>query len=134
MSKSLCLPASPAEKNDAVKKEHLSKQIRDSKRRIFQQVLVKCGQAEATYDLEYQETKARHIEMYRHVKKTLTHVRVYMDSMTTLAHGCNELGEDCARFKVKLEKNPDTDFSQSMAEIKSTTAEMLVRTFRRDLS
>ena len=96
-------------------KGNLVQQFRDSKRRFVQQVMVKCGKAESSNDVVYQQMKSRHFELYKHVKHTVVHMKNYMNSMVAMGYGCAMLGEDSVLLKgaCGTTEKVETPFSKS---------------------
>lgn len=108
-------------KSEYSQKDGLAKQFRDSKRRFFQQVMVKCGKTEPTNDAQYQELKRRHQELYKHVKYSMVHVKNYMNNLIAMGYGCGRLGEDSIMLK---DPNSITAFSDAMQQLEDGAREM----------
>lgn len=103
-------------------KPALVKQLRDSKRRIVQQMMECVGKADASMDTEYLQLKARHVDLYKHVKDTMVHVKNYMNTLVALGYECSVIGNDSVQL-VEADSNntmmgkSETEFSRSMQTI-----------------
>ena len=108
-------------KSEYFQKDSVAKQFRDSKRRFFQHMMVKCGKTEPTNDAQYKELKRRHQELYRHVKYSTVHVKNYMSNMIAMGYSCGRIGEDSIMFK---DQNSTTAFSNAMNRLEEGAREM----------
>lgn len=78
----------------------LRENLRCSKRRLLQQILVKLNHADVSDDTEYQALRDRQLELLERVTALTTHVKSFATNLVALGHGSSLIGDASAQIAV----------------------------------